>query len=122
MIWIDADLLVRGEWEHMVAVVLVSRGRTAHVTTGAEDHGLALVHATTRVMGQSGVGGIARQLGRQELVFGQLAVAVVLHSLAHLGSVGRGVGGRRRHIGMVAGVHLGGRCSKTGFSWELELE
>jgi hypothetical protein len=114
MVGIDADLLARGELQHVLLVVLVWGGRTTQLgTAGPQDHRLAVMNAITGAVGQAMGRSVTGQLGGQELVFGQLAVAVVLHgALAHLGGVGRGVGRRGRHVGVVARIHRDGRAMK----------
>lgn len=46
MVRVHAYLLTRGELQHMLVLVLIVRGRTAHVTSivRAQDHGLAMMN------------------------------------------------------------------------------
>lgn len=113
MVWVHADLLAWGKlMEDVLMRVLVLRRGTAHVTrvVGAQNHRLAVVDTIARAITEARARCFARQFRREELVGGQLAVAVVLHrALGHLRTIGRWVRGGGRQIRLLAGVHIMGK-------------
>lgn len=66
MVWVDTNLLARREWEHVLLLMLIWRGRTTNVSATsirrAQHHGLAVVDAVTRAVIDARGGGFARKL------------------------------------------------------------
>lgn len=91
VVGIDPNLLVGGELQHMVVLLLWRRAaHLGRARIGPQDHRLAMMETVTRAIGEVGARGFARKLCGQELVCRQLTVGIVLHRpLPHLRRVRR---------------------------------
>lgn len=108
MVGIDANLLVRSELQH-VLLLLICRLRTTHIRRAwvgrTQDHRLAMMQTVATAILKIGARRFTREFRREELIGCQLTVVVLHGALAHLRRVGRGIRGRRRHIGMFSMIH-----------------
>lgn len=108
MVWIDTNLLVGRELQH-VLLLLVCRLRTSHIRPSwvcrTQDHRLAMMQTVTATILEICAGGLTREFRGQELIRRQLTVVILDGALTHLRRVRGGIRGCRRHIGVFSVIH-----------------